>query len=374
MDTETALNKCHFGEAIGDECHKLSHTRIQGLGNLSDCSEDEQETLLMRAGIACHGDKTNMTICIYHSKKFGRVFERRFEKCCNMFNSHKVKAKGGHMITLHLAKKLRKKGLDATPGWQLCRNCFQKATRDDQSIEPAETGNETDFDATEIEQEEARDAARDQMNTSFEELAVSPIKTHSLSKQRKISEAKSKIDRVCASIQERVTSTINVESADLKHKDPRAKIPPLIQAKATDLDTLTYLMKEKLKTSDDYKTKIQVLTLTPESWSRKQAAEFFDVSEYSIRVARKLKEEKGILASPNPRHGKSLPEDIRTLVINFFEDDEFSRLMPGKKDYVSISKNVHKQRRLILCNLKEVYSAFKQRHPGAKIGFSKFVV
>ena len=152
---------------------------------------------------------------------------------------------------------------------------------------------------------------------------------------------------MCASIHKRVASAINVESADLKHKDPCAKIPPLIQAKATDLDTLTYLMKEKPKTSDDYKTKIQVLTLTPEFWSRKQAAEFFDVSEYSIRVARKLKEEKGILASPNPRHGK------------------------GKKDYVSISKNVHKQRRLLLCNLKELYSAFKQRHPGAKIGFSK---
>ena len=129
-------------------------------------------------------------------------------------------------------------------------------------------------------------------------------------------------------------------------------------------------MKEKLKTSD-YKTKIQVLTLTPESWSRRQAAEFFEESEYSIRVARKLKEEKGILSVPNPRHGKTLAEDIRK-VVNFFEDDEFSRIMPGKKDYVSVGKNVHKQRRLLLCNLKELYSAFKERYPDAKVGFSKF--
>ena len=110
---------------------------------------------------------------------------------------------------------------------------------------------------------------------------------------------------MCASIHERVASAINVEIADLKHKDPCAKIPPLIQAKATDLDTLTYLMKVMKR-------------------SRKQAAEFFDVSQYGIP-------------------GKTLPEDIRTLVVNFFEDDEFSRLMPGKKDYVSISKNVHKR-------------------------------
>ena len=197
---------------------------------------------------------------------------------------------------------------------------------------------------------------------------MSPLKTHSLSKQRKISEAKSKLGRACSSIEERVAAAIDVES---DQKDPRANIPISIQAKATDLDTLTYLMKEKLKTSD-YKTKIQVLTLTPESWSRRQAAEFFEESEYSICVARKLKEENGILSVLNPRHGKTLSEDIRKVVVNFFEDDEFSRIMPGKEDYVSVAKNVHKQRRLLLCNLKELYSAFKERYPDAKVGFSKF--
>ena len=50
-------------------------------------------------------------------------------------------------------------------------------------------------------------------------------------------------------------------------------------------------MKEKLKVSD-YKTKIQILTHTPESWSRKKASKFFDVPEYTIRAARKLKEEE----------------------------------------------------------------------------------
>ena len=77
-------------------------------------------------------------------------------------------------------------------------------------------------------------------NTSFEHLAVSPIKTHNLSKQRKISEAKNK----CSSIEERVAAAIDVESDQLKRKDPCANIPTWIKAKATDLDTLAYLMKE----------------------------------------------------------------------------------------------------------------------------------
>ena len=85
-----------------------------------------------------------------------------------------------------------------------------------------------------------------------------------------------------------------------------------------------------------------------------------------------MKEKRGILSVPNPQHGKTLSEDIRKVVVNFFEDDEFSRIIPGEKDYVSIGKNVHKQRRLLLCNLKELYSAFKERYPDAKVGFSKF--
>ena len=46
--------------------------------------------------------------------------------------------------------------------------------------------------------------------------------------------------------------------------------------------------------------------------------------------------------------------------------------MPGKKDYVSIGQNVHKQKRLVLCNLSELYSGFRDKYPNIKIGFSKF--
>ena len=40
--------------------------------------------------------------------------------------------------------------------------------------------------------------------------------------------------------------------------------------------------------------------------------------------------------------------------------------MPGKKDNVSIAK------RLVLCKLREMYAAFKEKHPNVKLGFSKF--
>ena len=46
--------------------------------------------------------------------------------------------------------------------------------------------------------------------------------------------------------------------------------------------------------------------------------------------------------------------------------------MPGKKDYVSVTRNVRMQKRLVLCNIRTLFTAFKVRYPEVKIGFSKF--
>ena len=49
--------------------------------------------------------------------------------------------------------------------------------------------------------------------------------------------------------------------------------------------------------------------------------------------------------------------------------------MPEKKDYVSVNKGVHNQNFATcksLCNLQELYTAFKEKHPNVNIGFSKF--
>jgi hypothetical protein len=67
-----------------------------------------------------------------------------------------------------------------------------------------------------------------------------------------------------------------------------------------------------------------------------------------------------------------LSADVAATVVDFYQNDEHSRQLPGKKDSVSISKNVHVQKRLILCNLKELYETFKTKNPNIKIGFSKF--
>ena len=44
--------------------------------------------------------------------------------------------------------------------------------------------------------------------------------------------------------------------------------------------------------------------------------------------------------------------------------------MLEKKDYVSVSKEYINKN----CNLQEIYTAFKEKHPNVNIGFSKFCV
>ena len=70
-------------------------------------------------------------------------------------------------------------------------------------------------------------------------------------------------------------------------------------------------------------------------------------------MARQVKElvrEKGVLGIPDLKRGHALTEQT----VCFYESDDISRVMPGKKDYVSVrlgEGRVHVQKRLVLCKL-----------------------
>lgn len=71
-----------------------------------------------------------------------------------------------------------------------------------------------------------------------------------------------------------------------------------------------------------------------------------------------------------------LSDETVTLVKKIYEDDDFSRLMAGKNDFVSLKqdngKREHVQKRLLLGNLNELYAEFKKQHANVKIGFTQF--
>ena len=82
--------------------------------------------------------------------------------------------------------------------------------------------------------------------------------------------------------------------------------------------------------------------------------------------------EKEILPILEKKKGRALSEETTELVTNFYQDEEFTRVMLGKKDCISVSRNVHKQEHLVLCNLKELFRMFKTRYPSTTVVFSSF--
>ncbi|KAJ8672245.1 hypothetical protein QAD02_003504 [Eretmocerus hayati] len=70
-----------------------------------------------------------------------------------------------------------------------------------------------------------------------------------------------------------------------------------------------------------------------------------------------------------------LDPDVVKMIEDSYSSDDMSRIQPGKNDYVSVLINgnkVERQKRLLLCNLKECYQSFKDGYPEISVGFSRF--
>ena len=55
-----------------------------------------------------------------------------------------------------------------------------------------------------------------------------------------------------------------------------------------------------------------------------------------------------MLAKPAPKKEKTITTETHYLVTNIYKDDDFSRQVPQKKDYVSVSKGVHNTAYILL--------------------------
>lgn len=102
----------------------------------------------------------------------------------------------------------------------------------------------------------------------------------------------------------------------------------------------------------------------------------FGASEREARKTKDVVAKSDVMTFPEAKGGQKLTEAIKKMIRKFYEDDLNSRLMPGKKNFISVKKldgtREKEQKRLILCNLSELYASFATRHENVKFGFSKF--
>ena len=249
-------------------------------------------------------------------------------------------------ISLDVSKILCSKGNFVIPGQKLCPQCRNKLVDKEPEPEDIETEEEVfPENDNEIERDIMVESTRSILNSTLCELDVSPLKVHSVPSSYKHTLGKRKLKQVEEAVTKKIATVLDVTESDLDITEDN-ETSKEIQTKAADLDYLVDCMKEKLKISNR-RQQLQILTLVPKSWSVRKAAKEFSVSKGKIQKAKALRDQKGIIGYPELVKRNRISQDIIELIQAFYCDDEYSRPMPGKKDYVSVSRNNHMSKRLI---------------------------
>ena len=375
MNMDANEKVCAVGDILNDSCHKLHYCRKIGFRKVELLDSEVQEVIMWRSGLSLL--HAGAEICLHHERLLTSKFASMHNKCFDPFNSHKKNAKRGLVeISLKFAKEMVQHGITGVvPGYKICPSCRMKVEAQMVCIEAREEPTAIDEEESilvdPLEREISASSSRDSINISLGELDVSPLKLHSVPHHAKVKHGKRKLKQATDAFSTKVASALQIQSADLVDDREFTNTAEDMERNSNDLKHMVNLMKEKVKDSNR-RRKIQILTLTPKSWSIRKAAKEFQVSKKAIQKARKLKEEQGILALPELVASKRLDKDIIDAVHAMYNDDEYTRQLPGKKDYISTAKNVHVSKRLILCNLKELYVIFKEKRPEITISFSKF--
>lgn len=138
--------------------------------------------------------------------------------------------------------------------------------------------------------------------------------------------------------------------------------------------TFTWAQTKLANLSEHDPLCLSVLTIIPDCWSIRNIASEFGVSLRMAHISKKLKEEIGVLAIPQSKKGKILPESIIQKVIEFYESDENGRIIPNKKDFVSVKIDGNRERfqKRLLSDIKFLHMQFKEQYSAFSIGLSKF--
>lgn len=353
---------CFVGIFTGEQCHKQEYQAVlEEVMLISELAVDEQTLLKLRVSEQID------SICHYHKYKYLSKFHHIFgKKCSDPLLLHKRPVKNGlrKILIEHLSKPTNV-AVSLIPGKSLCPTCATKIFVQRATDEKTCDNNDTDFfpEAYEV----VNETPLQEIDTVCESLDLSPLsKITKLNKAQRHSALRKKNDKIAHTIKRKLEEsfTDNLEENATSSGEPSQN----------EYQVLINKLKEKCSVSEKDE-KIKIISLLPDSWSKNKICEEFAVSEYLVRITRELVKTQGILPNLSNRQGHKISEYTVNRVIEFYEDDENSRLCPGKKDFVSVIINnirVHKQKRLILIPLNELFSLFKQKYLGLKIGRSAF--
>jgi len=369
------MEPCDIGRSLGriEDCHKLSYTNGKSeLLIVTDLDEEIRELLCWRSEIAA---EEASTVCFHHKKIFVDRYESSQRYCCDPFDIHpeSKKMKSLRPVNLLKAKELKLlTGKDIKPGQKRCPTCvikeeYIKDARHYEEVEEFKPSSGACDKATRQELAALNAPRIDRLNQSLTDSGFSPLKPHTVSQRDRDSYGKRKRTELQFATTHELTECLDLEEPKLAEPMPDECTGKHM---CQDMSRLIGLLKEKMKTSSTAR-QIQMLTLAPASWTIAQTVKEFQVSEYKVKQARRLLKEKGVLGETEAKQGRTLSKEVEDHVTEFYNSDEYTRLLPGAKDYVSIrdskGKRQHRQKRLILMNLNELYENYKLKYPGGQL-------
>lgn len=299
-------------------------------------------------------------------------------RCCDPFKCHKQWMRNGLRQISDMTRQSFP-SLHFIEGDKVCTSCRKRISKlppevaaqmDTASLPEDDCEEGTSADDEQPENEMTRDlfVSTDHdlsvLNQSLGVLGESPVVKRKIDTQANY--ARKKVSSIQTSVKRKlqlITGKVIEEDDSLTNTDYNPETEMIDQ------------LKEKFQSSTKTSDKMQILSVLPKSWSIRRTEKEFKASNYLVRKAKKLVDEKGILSTPNPKAGKSLQKETVEEVKHFYCCDTVSRQMPGMKDCVSVTidgKRLNVQKRLILSNLKEVFALFKEKYPEHQVGFSKF--
>lgn len=82
--------------------------------------------------------------------------------------------------------------------------------------------------------------------------------------------------------------------------------------------------------------KVAILTTVPTDAIIRTTAKWLGVTRYLVKKGRALRRKEGYGATPAAKAGRSLDPATKQAVIDFYLSEQYSRVLPGAKDYKSI--------------------------------------
>lgn len=393
---------CSVGLSTDTACNKTTLTKSEKVTNISELTTEDRRVLMYRVGV----DFELETICAHHSffffKKYCELKSQRW--CCDPFvpkrHNSKTFVAGNVVVKLHLSDAY----FDLTkirliPGKRLCPKCSKDLNTLLQShsnnvIESFECNEESPVkrlhqpvpSATYFtpEKEDFIAVSTFAINSAYSSLKRAKIVTPIINFQRMNADQKGAV----------ILNQLDSFRRQLVMSDDASEITndssDLIISSTEDVRSFGRLLsnvRNKIHATENRNEIISLLTLMPDSWNISKIQKYINhrsVTRHTIEQAIKIREESGVLSKPSVRKGRCISEQQRQLIMDFFEDDENSRQMPGMKNVISVRQpdgtKKKYQKRLLLVNVDELHELFKRKYNATLLnnekicGVSKFAM